>query len=246
MAVDSVEECRTAFLEACNARYEPHYVALEAEGLLRLSRPGVDACAEHLEAVVCEQQIFDLDGACADMWVGQAGAGSACGLGIESFVCDATSTCVIGLDLCGTCESALNVGEACGEGDRCRPPGTCFDGVCVPAAAVGESCSEDLPCISGAWCDEGTCRSFSVVDLGEPCDAERRCAYKSVCAGGECVPLPLLGETCEPAHGCASGYCDDGTCVSLRSDGESCASPIECISGVCDETCGALPGVCFP
>ena len=245
LAVETEAECRTAFLEVCNARYEPHYAALEDRDSLKLSRPGVESCRRHLESVACELQIFDLDGPCAGMWVGQDSAGVSCGLGIESFVCDESSTCVIGLDLCGTCEAALPVGATCGDGDRCRPPGHCADGTCTPDVAVGSACSGEPPCVSGAWCEAGTCVSPAIVALGDTCDTTHRCPYKSVCSGGECVGLPLLGEDCARTTGCASGWCDDGTCVALKADGESCDSPIECGSGVCDATCGTLPGVCF-
>src|SRR5690606_28102438 len=53
LAAADVEECRAIFLDSCEARYEPGYVLLEEEGLLRLRRDAVETCAAHLEDVAC-------------------------------------------------------------------------------------------------------------------------------------------------------------------------------------------------
>lgn len=241
----SPEECENTFLETCNAVYEPHYVALEAEGLLALSTDGMKACEAHLAEVACDDQLTDLQGGCDAMWEGQAGSGDACGLGIESFVCDAATTCVIGLDLCGTCQPAKAVGEACGEGDRCRPPGECVEGTCVAAGLPGDACDDDTPCVLGAWCEEGACVAPAIVGVGDDCDVENRCPYKSACIGGVCVESGLHGESCGNDRICASGFCDEGTCAPLRAAGEACEQAFQCAAGSCDEVCGALPGVCF-
>ncbi|MBW2255294.1 MAG: hypothetical protein JRI25_11930 [Deltaproteobacteria bacterium] len=245
MAEEDDEGCHSTFLEVCNEVYEPHYIALEEAGLLALSEEGMEACAEHLETVTCEQQLFDLDGGCGTMWEGLAPAGGDCGPGIESFVCDAGSTCVLGLDLCGTCEAAAGVGETCGEEVRCRSQADCVDGWCIASALPGEVCSEALGCVSGASCVDDTCVGFGWSEVGQACDWENRCPYRSACVDGFCVQSALLGEGCGDGVTCASGFCEDGTCVELRDDGVSCERADQCVAGRCDETCGGLPGVCF-
>lgn len=245
MAVDSEAACKVAFLETCNAAYEPHYIALEQAGLLALSADGVDACVAHLGAVTCEAQIFDLDGGCSGVWQGLAPAGADCGLGIESFVCDDASTCVIGLDFCGSCQPTVPVDAACGPDARCEATASCVSGVCVARALPGDACGDAKPCVSGASCSSGVCAGPTIVAAGEACDQVRRCPYKSACAGGVCVEAALLGEDCGGAVTCASGWCDAGTCVALGDGGATCTSGSQCFSGACDGTCVALPGVCF-
>ncbi len=246
MAVEDRTACLTAFEETCTEVYLPHYVALAEEDRLALRREGLAVCADHLEEVACEEQVHDLQGPCAQVWAGLTPAGGPCAPGIGSFVCDEASTCVLGLDLCGTCEEAGGPDAPCGEGDRCQASLACVEGVCVPRALPGEPCSEAHPCLVGTWCEEGTCARPEGVGVGEACDATRRCPYKSACVAGTCVESGLLGEPCGEGVGCASGWCDDGTCTPRREEGAACGSPDECVAGVCREgACGALPGACF-
>ncbi|TNE87016.1 MAG: hypothetical protein EP330_20620 [Deltaproteobacteria bacterium] len=203
MAVADLDECRSVFLESCNSTYEPHYVALEAQGMLTLSEDGIDACLEHLSTVTCADQHYDLEGACDQMWVGQVPEGGACGLGIESFVCATGTECTIGPDLCGSC--------------------TPDDGEPSPTP------------------------TWSVVGVGDTCDADRRCPYRAACIDSVCVQTPLQGEACSTSLPCATGWCDDGVCAALLPDGTACTAPNECVSGSCTDQglCGELPGVCF-
>jgi len=224
IAEETPIECRRTFIETCNGVYEPRYAALEAQGLLALSAEGIEACAEHLSDVECDQQIFDLDGSCADIWQGLSPQGGACSFGIESFVCEPGTECVLGLDFCGTCE----VREAT---DRAQP---------------GDSCDEDTPCRLGANCIDAVCAGPTIVEVGDNCDALRDCPYRSECIGGTCVLSPLLGEACDGGVACASGWCDVDVCAPLVLDGASCDSGVECVSGSCpDGTCAEQPGVCF-
>ncbi len=248
MAVADVATCREVFLESCNARYEPVYAALVDRSALALSRAGIDRCGEHLATVACDQQIFDLDGGCDAVWVGLVGAGDAdnsCGLGIESFVCDPASTCLIGLDFCGTCVPLVGPDEACDLEHRCADDGTCSAGRCVSRAAVGATCSEGINCVLGASCVQGMCVAPEIVALDEACNQARRCPYRAACVGGRCVATGLLGEVCGAA-GCASGACIDGTCVPFLDPGTDCTSDGACRSGRCDEgRCSALVSPCL-
>jgi len=225
MAVDSLEACRAVFAEVCEERYEPIYRALEELGMVRLSAAGILACERHLADVACEAQMNDLDGACAGMWVGEVPIAGACGLGIESLVCAPDATCVIGLDFCGTCEPAADLGEPCGEGIRCHREAACVDGRCVQRGAPGQACAPDRPCAIGASCAEGSCVGPTIVALHEPCDQARRCPYHAACVSGHCARTPLLGEPCGAGPPCASGSCQGGLCVPSPPGLSACVAP---------------------
>jgi len=117
----------------CNARYEPQY-ARSYRPACSSSRRGVQACVAHLAAVKCEQQLKDLDGPCADMWIGRQAAGKPCGFDVQSLVCDAASECTLSLTLCGTCRKVVPAGASCSGGDlSCGAGATCL-GANVPLA----------------------------------------------------------------------------------------------------------------
>jgi hypothetical protein len=243
MAAADLAACRAIFLESCSARYEPIYQALAERGALALSRAGLLRCRAHLETVACEAQIFDLDGGCDALWRGQVPAGGGCAPGIESFVCDGASTCVIGLDLCGRCVALAAPGQACDAEHRCDSDALCDEGVCVARAAVGAACDPATRCVLGADCEAATCQGPTIVAVGAACDQARRCPYRAACAGGRCVETALLGEACGAA-GCASGACADGTCVPWRAPGAPCEDSAACLSGRCVQ--GACAGLVSP
>lgn len=255
MAVDGPAACKATFLETCNAKFEPRNVALEAKGLLSLSQAGIDACRAHLATVACEAQTQDLQGPCSGIWVGSSPAGAPCGIDVESFVCAPGTTCILGLDFCGTCETAVGVGEACEPGAiRCTPDGACIEGKCVARGVAGTACGETKPCATGLKCvgaspdagADGTCEGSIVVAENDACDGSHRCPYQTSCIGGTCKRSSLLGEPCSPTRECASGRCIEGTCEPLGADGDTCASGSECRSGLCAKTaCAPMPSACF-
>jgi len=248
MAVPDLATCHDVFLESCNARYEPIYAALADRSELVLSRTGIARCGEHLAIVACEQQIFDLDGGCDQVWRGQVAATDAkpaCGLGIESFICDATSTCVIGLDFCGTCVPFVSEDGTCDLAHRCPGDGDCVEGRCVARAPVGAACGDGIDCVLGANCSQGVCAAPAIVGLDQVCDQGYRCPYRAACVAGRCQATGLLGEACGAA-GCASGACVDGTCVAFLDPGASCTSHGSCRSGRCEAgQCAALTSPCL-
>ena len=244
-ATASPQECRDVFLESCNEIFEPQYAALADAGKLRLSTEGIAACERHLSDVACEQQMFDLDGGCADVWEGLSAAGEPCAPGIGSFVCGAGTACVIDLDFCGECKPAVGIGEDCSGDEVCSTAARCIDGLCVERALPGQSCSDARPCVTGATCVAGTCTGFDVVDVGDACDRARRCPYTSTCTGGVCVRDALLGEDCTDAS-CASGRCVDGTCRPFVAAGGPCTDGAQCLSGACaGDTCEPPLSSCF-
>jgi len=248
MAVPDEETCRGVFLESCNGRYERVYSALAQVGLLSLNADGIAACRAHLMTVECLQQAQDLDGPCGQMWQGQQPVGSACGLGIESLVCAPQSTCVLGLDFCGTCRATVDDGDGCGDGIACAPTSSCINGQCVARARAGEACPGEVRCVLGTSCINGTCAAPTYVGVGDACDQVRRCPYRTRCNGGFCEETALLMESCNGAGSCTTGYCGtDNTCQPLKDALEACSASGECVSGVCSNgNCMTNPGVCFP
>ena len=250
MAAASVEECRSVFLPACNARFEPSYASLDSAGLLRLSPAGLEACAAHLNDVACEQQLKDLDGPCAAMWQGSQPAGGACGFDIESFVCAPGTACVLDQTFCGTCQALVDDGTRCDSGEvTCGPASSCEDDECVARSLVGESCADGARCVLGATCgSDGICAGPSYVAVGEACDFFSRCPYRSECLQGQCRLAVPLGAGCGPTIPCDSGgTCADGLCSDLIAQGDACSRGEQCQTGVCAEgRCSVLPGACFP
>jgi hypothetical protein len=248
--VTTPDECRALFLEQCESRYEPRYVALEEAGLLRLDAAGLEACGAHLAQVPCEEQIRDLDGPCAGMWVGQQPAGEPCGFDLESLVCAPGADCVLNFSLCGECRPLAQPGEPCGAnaaGATCGSDARCDDGTCVARIAAGVACGPDDRCVLGARCEAGRCRGPDHVDEGESCDQVRRCRYGLRCASGVCFKDALLGEACGGELACTTGYCGpSGTCEALLPPEATCSASAQCVSGLClSGRCGSMPGACF-
>ncbi len=245
MAVESIEECREVFLETCNERYEPIYMALVEAGRLSLSSEGTESCRAHLDAVECHRQVFDLDDGCSQMWVGTGGEGAPCSVGIESFVCGPALSCAISPDLCGECRTSAFTGKRCVDNPDCIGDYVCIEGRCAPRGRPGDDCEESSQCAVGTRCEEGVCRSFTRAMVGEPCDQIRRCPYRSVCSGGVCVKTSALGEPCTPNIGCMSGFCDE-VCRPLKAIGEPCEFAMECRHARCTEgQCGPKISACL-
>jgi hypothetical protein len=247
MAVNDVETCRERFLETCNGRYEPLYVAVETAGLLRLTSAGLAACARHLDSVACAEQASELQGPCASMWEGQQPAGGACGIGsagIENMVCAPGARCVLDLSFCGTCEATAPLGGDCSVGSDCEVTAACVNDRCVARAGVGASCA-DVECVTEARCEQELCvPRHEKGGVGEPCATVLDCQYTLACVEQECVAAAPLGATCDAGTPCDGGFCD-GVCVPATLPGAACDADIECISGACDTVCPAVPGACF-
>lgn len=254
MAAESVEECTDVFLAACNARFEPSYLSLEAAGLLNLSRAGLAACEDHLSEVACDEQLLDLDGPCGTLWRGTQAVGEECGFDIESFVCAPGAACTIDVTFCGVCERVVADGERCdSDGVTCARESSCEDGRCVARSRVGEACGAGERCVLGAVCNaDSVCEGPSYVGLGDACDNfANRCPFRSECIDDVCVLAVGIDDTCGAATPCDSGgFCDAAseTCVELVPQGGACELSAECQTGVCGDgnTCTSLPGVCFP
>ncbi|MFC1609991.1 hypothetical protein ACFL6C_03465 [Myxococcota bacterium] len=250
IAVDTHEACRERFLETCNGRYEPAYVALTASGLLRLSTSGLSACQSHLAVVTCSEHAGDLQGPCSTMWEGQQPLGGACGMGsagIENMVCGPGTRCVVDLSFCGTCEGVAPLGEPCASDSDCSVDAACEDDTCIARAGLGDPC-DVVPCVREARCQAGRCLAkHSKSPLGATCASILDCQYATACVNGTCVPSASLGEACDSSTPCDAGHCDaSGACTPLIQAGGSCQESAQCVSGRCDNSrCDDIPGPCF-
>ncbi|MCC7071172.1 MAG: hypothetical protein IT383_07615 [Deltaproteobacteria bacterium] len=249
MAVADQAACAPVFLEACNARYEPSWAALEAAGLVALSSEGIEQCRAHLESAPCEQVQLELQGPCAAMWVGSQAAGAPCGIDTEAFTCAPGTTCVLDLSLCGTCTTVLADGETCaGDDVSCGGASHCNDDlVCAPRMRAGERCDVGDRCVLGTTCTDEVCQGPSTTTVGSSCDFSTRCPYASRCIDGSCVATVPLGGTCSPTAPCDSGWCDDDhRCASLVAQGDPCTTDVQCQTGACaGTTCATLPSACI-
>ncbi|MBL4634853.1 MAG: hypothetical protein JKY56_13355 [Kofleriaceae bacterium] len=247
MHAADISECLSNFEQSCNAKYEPGYVGLGNAGFLRFDVRSVEACEAHLSDVACEQQVFELMGPCRALWEGQVIAGGSCGLGLEYFVCDAESECVISLDFCGTCYPVVALGELCTPGETsCGPSAFCQEGSCKARRKNGESCDDADRCYAGSACDSGLCTGPDFVELGDTCDRSHRCPYMTECIGGTCAQAVLHGEACSGEVPCGTGYCELGLCVPPQENGSTCSQSSQCASGQCiDMKCLARPSACL-
>jgi len=247
-AAQSKAECLQTFEESCNSNFEGAYQELEALGLLALSADGIASCRTHLEGVVCEQQLNELSGPCAGMWIGSQDSGAACGLDTEFFVCKPDNDCVLDLSFCGTCRPRVALGNSCTPiEESCGQEGFCQDGTCVARKLPGESCLDLDRCTVGSRCEQGICQPPTFVALGDACDTRLRCPYQSACIDGLCQSSARLGESCSASLPCAAGYCgDQGLCQEPLAEGASCQGSAWCRSGLCvDQQCQARPSACL-
>jgi len=239
--------CQTTFLETCRQLYQPRYVALEQAGLLQLSIAGLTACGQYLTSVECDHQLLDLEGPCRAIWSGRSAFGEPCGISLDSFVCDSATTCIVGMDLCGTCQAAAPTGGNCSTDLHCRYPDLCVDTQCVGAVFPGDACSDVQRCIAGASCNNNLCVARQFVGPGATCDSARRCVYRATCLGGSCSRDALLGEACSAGARCASGYCAaSGRCEPFGAPDAGCDSGATCLASSCTSgRCDSLVSACL-
>jgi hypothetical protein len=255
MNVDDLAACRAAFPASCEAKFEPRFVPLAEAGLLSLSTDGLQACADHLADVGCDEHFFELQGPCAAIWQGHVPAGGVCGIDVETFVCTTGTACTLDLSFCGTCEPVLPVGSVCrtanGEGTdgACGPLAVCGDDdVCVSRPRTNDRCDpQGVPCVLPARCgDDGVCREPAIVSVGDACDIGRRCPYFAACNGGVCRGLGGLGDACVDDGDCEASFCAAGACVALLPADAGCDRPAQCGSARCgdDGVCIGFEPVC--
>lgn len=202
--------------------------------------------------------------------VGLAGAGMACGDGVD---CDrdlACAACSDGSRKCtasGCCDTCPGE-QVCLEDGSCGCPGTeidCGDGVCIPddatddmCCAAADACPVCRSCVAGACapaaaltaCDSGAegahvCTAGGVCALA--CSVDADCGAPCLwCSEGACIPQPV-DTTCS-ASNIISGYCSgaEGACLQCLQDAHcpSLMCDVATHQCVCSPTAGCASGTC--
>ncbi len=151
-----------------------------------------------------------------------------------------------------------NDGQAsCGQTSRCDGLGSCAR-YAPETICVSPTCAGDRLMTAGTCNGLGTCRAPG-VQICAPfkcnggaaacvshCTSDNDCTAGNVCNNGSCGPKPL-GQSCQQASECESGYCIDGLCCDSVCAGgcRSCALPSA--MGHCTSTAAGstdLRGVC--
>jgi hypothetical protein len=167
----------------------------------------------------------ELSPSCSQILVGAVGTDGACEQNAE-------------------CQSGACALPDCGS--------ACCAGTCEAAeapAGSGEPCVT-RDCDTGLACNVDTETCTPLVGSGGGCMFSQDCDYGLGCAGGECAPLPAVGDPC-PNHVCADvgAICNaQGTCVMVGLPGAACGTNADCsIYMRCNgTTCEALPTVGEP
>ena len=252
-AADKDAACLAAFASSCEAGFEPRFKPLADDGLITLSRAGLETCAAHLQTATCDEQFLELSGPCAGIWQGTVDAGGACGIDAASFVCGPGTSCVLDLSFCGVCDTTLALGAVCRDGDTdipgsCGPEAVCgADDVCVDRPNVGEACLDDgPPCALPARCaGDNICREPAVVVVGAACDREHRCGYRARCSAAVCTATVGPGEGCAADIDCDAGFCVDNVCTAVSAVGAACSADRECAAGCKNGVCAGFASTCL-
>jgi hypothetical protein len=125
---------------------------------------------------------------------------------------------------------------SCGMTGGCNGQGACAryaaGSVCKPSACAGGSMIPAGSCDGRGSCLEGpaiTCDPFMCGGEAclETCTTDADCVPPATCAGGSCGKRGL-GQVCQTADQCKSGFCADGVCCTDACAGKcrSCSLPI--------------------
>lgn len=161
----------------------------------------------------------------ANRTIGQSCRQAPCADGL---VCDQTRD---------ACVNPADEGESCGGG--CADGLHCIESTCQTLPGEGERCEGQ--CAEGTWCDWNIQRCAALPDgEGQPC-AAGQCGGRLWCdtMNDECRLRAPFGETCTGHRQCETGFCPAGFCDELPIEGEACAQAGGCANGlVCDgEVC---------
>ncbi len=204
-------------------------------------------CAE--VAGVAARQCVPTAGRCADVALCEADADCPLGRICQSQTGQCTAGCVDGGcpngDVCvtGRCkppcgsDADCTAPEVCGDGGKCRVPGSCEVRSDCPAPETycdretgrcADGCQEDLDCQDAAkMCRDGRC-------VAKGCTANYQCAFGQVCdAAGACVPYPASEPhcaSCDAASGGGPTCGEPNLCVTFQGDdgqplGDHCLVP---------------------
>ncbi|MCL2326810.1 MAG: hypothetical protein FWC40_10005 [Proteobacteria bacterium] len=164
---------------------------------------------------------------------GECVSGAACDNGTKQCAAGIPQLCTDGAwvnkDACTdgkTCSNGECVsGAACDNGTKqCAAgiPQLCTDGAWVDQTAceTGKTCTGAGECTSNAVCTDEA-KQCSVTGIPQVCEggqwiSKNACITGQACAGGECITLPVVGDSCDEATfvercvGNTAYYCEEG------------------------------------
>ncbi|MGH7296467.1 MAG: hypothetical protein ACRELB_16135, partial [Polyangiaceae bacterium] len=152
---------------------------------------------------------------------------------------------------CGTCATAVAVGQPCATGDTCVYGSVCAasgpDYACtaVSYGDVGAACDGlETECKTGLYCDAPTQQCASPGGAGDACLVPRSCQAPLTCATAAGAASPACqapgqeGAPCQDAQDCAAGLsCSVATsqCAAIVwvAPGQPCGDLDVCLVGAC-------------
>ncbi len=139
------------------------------------------------------------------------------------------------------CNGKKPTGQSCTLASECTS-NFCVDGFCCESACGGtcDTCAATpgtcTVAVAGQPGDP-TCSPYACngaqVSCPISCVADSNCATGFFCNVSTCMPVKLLGDSCQAKSECASGFCADGFCCDAGC------------TGACDR-CDTTPGSCTP
>ncbi|HEY1812066.1 MAG TPA: hypothetical protein VGG74_06895 [Kofleriaceae bacterium] len=202
---------------------DPTFEMLVASGKVTFDGSVAQECLDAIVGTSCDQTQMTariLPDACSHYLVGTVAMGSAC---------EQNAECQSGACAIGDCQQACCTGTCAavqapaGSGDPC----------------ITRPCEPDLTCSTNT----GTCAALG--GMSDACALPTDCDFGLGCAGGECQPLPAVGQPCLDGQ-CADvgAVCNEaGTCVMVGLPGAACATDADCSQfAECNgTTCVAFP-----
>ncbi len=231
------------------------------EGWIRPREGAIAACAESLEARLCNAYAPpNNQGRCVPgvipsqndpcqlerLFEGLIEAGAECPAGSD-FAC-AQGDCAPTFAGVGICTRRAAFGERCAQDQDCREGLFCdpVEFECRPGAQVGQTCafadpgnpvpgSELIACAEGLQCDPTSARCVAYCSEGHGCGNDFDCPVGTSCAMARCRSPGGRADPCDSADDCASLRCDfvSGTCLDLLENGQLCSFHEDCVSGFC-------------
>ncbi len=202
---DSIAQCQARIAQFCPGQFAAPGSA---------ATPGsVARCAQEQSAQSCAEWKANSPASCFPK--GSLTADAGCEYSSQC----ASTLCVRGPGLCGTCQDRVAVNGTCEPAqfncqlglvcaDNCTGPpenqncGGTMGSSCVPVVLDGGACDKEFECASGLACSQGHCAPLA--GIGEPCVSWPQCAGDTTC-----LTQSVGSATCEPnSHSPEGGACD--------------------------------------
>jgi hypothetical protein len=224
------------------ARWDAYCEGLTTLPGVTFTASGLADCAKAVETMDCNAP--STPPACAGFSTGTLAGGAGCLASnqCQSASCSYSSSSDGGTPVCGSCDTPVANGQACGTpGTSCLPNAECSGGTCLvydagaPTApvAAGGACGTATTgnCGAGLVCSNGSCASPTYGAAGQPCDYGTKACLVGSCGGGVVMP--------EPDGGIPT---PTGTCPTVIADGQPCDG--SSAAATCDTYAACIGGIC--